>query len=254
MNGEVTLSASKVKTRKKIVKISKIALLILVLLLLLSYFIFGVIYNNGTFSITLDKNLFMDRGIIIYDDPDYKVFRSELYAEAVEEFDNISYKWLPNDLNNSQGGSHNGDNYVAYTFFVENQGTETADYWSQILIDDVVKRVDEAVRIRVFKNGEEITYAKVSKNGKPEKDTVAFISDEEVSLDHVQNFKPGDIHKYTIVIWLEGNDPECTDNILGGEIKIHMEFNSENIENWGRERYLCQKKEKELVGRSKDSL
>lgn len=231
MNGEVTLSASKIKTRKKIVKISKIALLILMLLLLLSYFIFGVIYNSGTFSISLDKNLFMDRGIIIYDDPDYKVFRSELYAEAVEEFDNISYKWLPNDLDNRGGGSHNGDNYVVYTFFVENQGTETVDYWSQILIDDVVKRVDEAVRIKVYKNGEEITYAKVSRNGKPEKDTKAFISDEEVSLDQIQGFKPGDIDRYTIVIWLEGNDPECTDNILGGEIKIHMEFNSENIEN-----------------------
>ena len=231
MNGEVTLSASKIKTRKKIVKVSKIVLLILMLLLLLSYFIFGFIYNSGTFSITLDKNLFMDRGVIIYDDPDYKVFRSELYADAVEEFDNISYKWLPSDLDNSKGGSHNGDNYVAYTFFVENQGTEAVDYWSQILIDDVVKHVDEAVRIRVYKNGNEITYAKVSRNGNPEKDTQSFISDQEVSLDHIQNFKPGDIDKYTIVIWLEGNDPECTDNILGGEIKIHMEFNSENIEN-----------------------
>lgn len=231
MNGEVTLGASKVKTRKKIVKVSKIVLLILMLLLLLSYFVFGVIYNNGNFSISLDKNLFMDRGIIIYDDPDYKVFRSELYAEAVEEFDNISYKWLPTDLDKSNGGSHNGDNYVAYTFFIENQGTEVTDYWSEIIVDDVVKKVDEAVRIRVYKNGEETTYAKASRTGKPETDTEKFVSDDEVALDHVENFKPGDINKYTIVIWLEGNDPECTDNILGGEIKIHMGFNSENVEN-----------------------
>ena len=231
MNGEVTLSASKIKTRKKIVKISKIILLILMLLLLLSYFVFGVIYNNGNFSISLDKNLFMDRGIIIYDDPDYKVFRSELYAEAVEEFDNMSYKWLPSDLDNYKGGSHNGDNYIAYTFFIENQGTETADYWSEIIIDDVIKKVDEAVRIRVYKNGEETTYAKTSRTGKPETGTESFKSNDEVALDHVKDFKPGDVNKYTIVIWLEGSDPECTDNILGGEIKIHMGFNSENVEN-----------------------
>ena len=31
-------------------------------------------------------------------------------------------------------------------------------------------------------------------------------------------------------MWLEGSDRECTDNLLGGEIKLHMEFNSEFIE------------------------
>ena len=36
-----------------------------------------------------------------------------------------------------------------------------------------------------------------------------------------------DIDKYTIVMWVEGSDLDCTDNILGGEIKVHMEFNSE---------------------------
>lgn len=31
-------------------------------------------------------------------------------------------------------------------------------------------------------------------------------------------------------MWLEGNDPECTDNILGGEFKAHMQFNSEHVD------------------------
>ena len=38
---------------------------------------------------------------------------------------------------------------------------------------------------------------------------------------------PGDIDKFTIVIWLEGDDPDCIDNILGGEIKMHMEIREE---------------------------
>ena len=29
---------------------------------------------------------------------------------------------------------------------------------------------------------------------------------------------------YTIVIWLEGNDPDCVDAIIGGTIKFTMEF------------------------------
>ena len=48
-----------------------------------------------------------------------------------------------------------------------------------------------------------------------------------MALEHRENFAPGDIDKYTIVMWVEGSDLECTDNILGGEIKVHMEFNSE---------------------------
>ena len=49
-------------------------------------------------------------------------------------------------------------------------------------------------------------------------------------LEHTQNFKPGDVHEYTLVLWVEGSDPECTDNILGGEFKVEMQFYSEHIE------------------------
>ena len=35
-----------------------------------------------------------------------------------------------------------------------------------------MKEVDEAVRVRVYKNGEYKTYAKIGKNGRPEPETV----------------------------------------------------------------------------------
>ena len=229
-NSVVTKSALKVKRRKKIIKYSKLALLAVFLILLMSYVVTSIIYNNGNFSITLDKNLYYDKNIYIYDNVDYKVYRSELYATAVESFDNYSANWLPDDINESEGGSHNGDNYIAYTFYIENFGDKVSDYWSEIIIDDVVKNVDEAVRIRVYKDDTFVTYAKAADNGGPENGTIAFESDTLVAVDHVADFKPGDIIKYTVVIWLEGRDPECTDNILGGEIKLHMEFNSEFID------------------------
>lgn len=226
MNGKILTSANRVKQKKKFIKITKLALLIIVLLLLILYVVFGIVYNSGSFSITLNRNLYLERGLIIYDNPEYKVFRSELYAQTIETFDNISYKWLPDDLNNYTG-SHNGDNYIAYSFFIENLGEELTDYYSEIIIDDVIKNVDEAIRVRVYKNGHQTTYAKMAKNGRPEANTLAFESDTLITKDHVENFGPGDIDKYTIVLWLEGTDPECNDNILGGEIKIHMNFNSE---------------------------
>ena len=230
MRNKLTLKSEKLKREKKIKRIFMLILIIIMLLLLLAYFVVGIIYNSGNFSITLDKNLYFDKGLIVYDDSTYKVYRTELYAEVPETFDNIYYKWLPEDLHNHEGGSHNGKNYFAYTFYIENTGDEVSDYWSEIVIDDVIKNVDEAVRVRVYKNGESETYAKIGKDGKPEKHTIPFEEDKLIKLDHVEDFKPGDIIKYTIVFWLEGSDPECNDNILGGEIKMHMQFNSEYVE------------------------
>ena len=229
MVGDIEVKVKQVTRKKMIKKTVKITVLIILFLLVLSYIIMNIIYNNGNFSITLDKNLYFQRGIVVYDNPDYKVFRTELYAQAVDYFDNISYRWLPDDIDQVDG-SHNGKNYIAYTFYIENTGTDTSDYWYQLLIDDVIKDVDQAVRFRVYRNGEYITYAKANINGEPERDTVPFEDDELVMVEHREEFKPGDIDKFTVVIWLEGSDLDCTDNLLGGEIKAHMEFNSEFIE------------------------
>lgn len=230
MKKELKLSSKKMQKEKKLKRNLRIALIIIFFILLLLYFVVGIIYNNGNFSISLDRNLYFDKGLIIYDDPSYKVYRTELYAEAPKTFDDISYKWLPSDISEHSGGSHNGNNYLAYTFYIENQGEETADYWSEVVIEDVIKNVDDAVRVRIYKNDEYVTYAKMGSDGVPEPNTVAFQEENLVVREHTENFKPGDIDKYTIVLWIEGADPECTDNILGGEFKVSMQFNSEYVE------------------------
>ena len=230
MKKELKLSSKKMQKEKKLKRNLRIALIIIFFILLLLYFVVGIIYNNGNFSISLDRNLYFDKGLIIYDDPSYKVYRTELYAEAPKTFDDISYKWLPSDISEHSGGSHNGNNYLAYTFYIENQGEEVADYWSEVVIEDVIKNVDDAVRVRIYKNDEYVTYAKMGSDGVPEPNTVAFQEENLVVREHTENFKPGDIDKYTIVLWIEGADPECTDNILGGEFKVSMQFNSEYVE------------------------
>lgn len=231
MKSKVKLSASKVKQEKKTNKIFRIVLILIILILLILYFVIGIIYNRGNFSITLDKDLYFESGLMIYDDPEYKVYRSELLAPAPDTFDSMSYKWLPDNLGEEKLGTHNGDNYLAYTFLIENTGDKEVNYISRVVIEDVIKNVDEAVRIRVYKGNEYVTYAKLSNTGEPEEDTVPFLEDKLVMEEHVENFKPGDINKYTVVMWIEGTDPDCTDNILGGEFKAYMNFSSEDAEN-----------------------
>ena len=224
MESKFTKTTDKLKKEKKLKKKFKLAVILLLLLLLILYFVIGIVYNSGNFSITLDKNLYLDNGIIIYDDFQYKVYRTELLAKAPETFNSIKEIWLPEEIKDYEGGSHNGDSYLVYTFYIENTGDEIAGYTREVIIDDVIKNVDAAIRVRIYKNGEYQTYAKLSSEGEVESNTVPFIDDEIIMSEDVTNFKPNDIDKYTIVLWIEGEDPDCTDNILGGEFKVRMNF------------------------------
>ena len=108
---------------------------------------------------------------------------------------------------------------------------ETIHYWYKIMIDDVVKNVDEAIRVAVYLNGDKKVYAKANSNtAEPERDTIAFKNTEEIMLEQRKDFKSGDVDKFTIVIWIEGDDPDCIDPLIGGEMKMHMVITEEHIQ------------------------
>mgnify|MGYP001143410579 CR=1 FL=1 len=103
-------------------------------------------------------------------------------------------------------------------------------YWAELVIDDVIRDADEAVRIMVFRNGEKKIYAKRNSNGEPEPDTIPFYSDQYVYIEPRENFYPNDVDRYTIVVWVEGDDPDCINDIIGGEMKMHLEINEEHVQ------------------------
>lgn len=228
---EFKLTSKKIYNRDLRIRIIRLALLILLLLLILLYFILAVIYSAGRFTVILDKNLSWDKGIVIYENLAEKVVSKQLYADPLENMDNISINWLPDNLDTEAEGSHNGKNYIAYTYYIENEGKEKVDYWYRILIDDIILNVDEAIRVMVYLNGEATTYAKL--NGyseEPENGTKAFYSNDTVVYEGRSDFNPGDIDRFTIVIFIEGDDPDCTNALLGGEIKMHMDITEEHVD------------------------
>lgn len=229
-NEKLKLNSEKIREREKNIKNIKITLLIMLLFLILTYFLLKVINEAGYFTVTLDTDLAYESGLVMYEKLEEKRHKQVLKATKVEFMDNISVKWLPDNLNDIAEGSHNGENYLAYTFYVENQGSETINYWYEILIDDVIKNVDKAIRIMIYRNGERTIYAKANeKTGQPEEGTKAFASEMEVLIEHRENFNPGEIDKFTIVIYLEGNDPDCIDALIGGDMKMHMDITEEHI-------------------------
>ncbi len=54
--------------------------------------------------------------------------------------------------------------------------------------------------------------------------TVPFESDESVCTVRRNDIEPEEVDKYTVVIWLEGEDPECVNDILGGYVEFNMKF------------------------------
>ncbi len=228
MAKEVIVKASTIAKRKKRYTKTKVVISIILLVMIFAFIILSVIYKGGRFTITLDQRLANDNKIVIYEDNEIKENKRKLSARDLEFMDNISIDWIPTNIDTEGNGSHNGDNYIAYTFYVENEGTDTVDYWYSIVIDDVIKNVDEAARVMIYLNGEKTVYAKINAlTNEPEKDTTPFFSKDKAVLEERKAFSPGDIDKFTVVIWLEGDDPDCTDNILGGEIKMHMEIREE---------------------------
>ena len=227
--GYVVYTADKIKNRKKRMKKAKIIIGIIFIFLMLVFVVLSLAYNGGAFTVTLDPNFHNQTGIAIYTDEVKREHVRKLYARELKFMDNISQDWLPRNYKDFNGGDHNGDNYIGYTFYVDNQGQKNQRYWYAMYIDDVIKNVDEAIRIMVVRNDEVKVYAKENPlTHEAEKGTVKFYRNDMPILESRDNFKPGDIDKITIFIWLEGNDPECVDNILGGEIKVHMEITEEH--------------------------
>lgn len=166
----------------------------------------------------------------MYEKASEKEDRRVLKAEKLEFMDNISVKWLPENIDELGEGSHNGENYLAYTFYLENRGSDTINYWYEVIVDDVVKNVDKAIRIMICRNGEKKIYAKANeKTGEAENGTEKFYSYKEAVVEGREGFKPDDVDKFTIVIFIEGDDPDCIDELIGGEMKMHMEITEEHI-------------------------
>lgn len=209
------------KRRKVLSIILSVCLIILLILFLVSM----LVTQWGDLIISVDSPA-VKRGIALSEDPEFSSHYASLSAKKAEDVTNITYSWLPVDLDTSENGSHNGRNYVAYTFYCKNLGQETVDYDAVLDIHGVAKSADEAARIMVYKNGEPAIYGKgkYTDRNTAETDCTKFETETVVMSTSTEDFKVGDVDKYTIVIWMEGNDPECIDDIRGGHIRARMLF------------------------------
>ena len=149
----------------------------------------------------------------------------KLNGGSVKEVTNITKSWLPDGLD-EKDGSHNGKNYLAYTFYLKNTGDEDLDYKTTMTLTGQAKGADEATRIMIIKNGEEAVYAKgkFSDRKTAETDATKWKTEKTILEVKSTDLKAKSQDKYTVVIWIEGNDTECVDAIRGGYVRSQMTF------------------------------
>ena len=274
-----------------------VALTILVLVLLLLWVISWLMTSIGDLVITVDMDA-ANKGIKIYDSlegvDDGTGGTMKLSASMVNDVTNITYDWLPATLDIEADGSHNGRNYLAYTFYLTNNGTETLNYTSQLKSVKSSKDAIEATRIMVYRTRREkdndfpdnnspdvfakrnitladgttidrsspdgvLPFETIFKKELPSnytpptdeelaaaaqepqsKETVEttneeipiqeFVDSEVVFDTPIEGLAPGETDRFTIVMWIEGEDPECLDVIRDGYVKLMWFFNIQDEE------------------------
>lgn len=212
-----------------LLRMDKLSLAILVMMLVVVILFIAAFTQEkmGNFTINLDRLELYRRGISIADNGDFKDATARLTAATVKDATNISIDDLPKNLDSEKDGDHNGKNYMAYTYYVRNAGKEDLSYIARITLDSCSKGAENAVRIAVWRNGERIIYAEPAKDGKNEKDCKKFLSSDVVCEYNEKNFLVGNVDKYTIAIWMEGDDPECVDSIIGGSVELSMHIDTD---------------------------
>jgi hypothetical protein len=178
--------------------------------------------------------------ISLSEHPDMSDPTSVLHGTQVKDMWNITETWLPEDIDGDYEGSHNGNgmteddpSYLAYTFYLQNIQSKDITYNYNLKIVDLSKientdlTLEDAARIKVYRNGEPVVYGKNEPDSdKPLPEAVSFDENKArkiISVDDVKIDADG-IDKFTVVIWLEGEDPQCVNEILGGTMKVDMNF------------------------------
>lgn len=214
------------------------------LLLVMLYLVSLLFSRYGSFTVTVKDYEDRKYAIALSESEDFRRSTSHLNAAAATNITNTDGNDLPKDLNDTSG-VHNGENYLAYTFYVKNTGEVACAYRYSLIISRATMGIDAAARVRVYFDGdyykaETDTYRhdgsytdyakpKTGGNGLPEVDPdgrvmTNFASGDVILEAEKTAFAPGDMSKVTVVIWLEGNDPDCTDDVLGGQFKVDMVF------------------------------
>jgi len=238
----------------KATKLTKISRFGIIVTTMITFLIFSVSFyglESGNFTFKVDEKA-KQAGITLYEDPDIKLLTSRIIANEVDnadgmtdlcgtEFTNrpLGHKdCIPqDDALISVNGSNSGKSYIAHTFYLEMISSK--DYIGDLVMSlDIVsttRNAEEAIRVKLFIDDVPTTYGRrQTENGLSPGELEVMVDEPFYNNDIVMKktfneFRPGDVVKFTIVVWYEGEDLDHTEKLWGGGVKIEMNFTIKNV-------------------------
>ena len=208
----------------------------------------------GDFTIDLSQEAYIEKSMVLSEAIDFNKKNSRLVAIPLGNVNPIGYvdhpEKIPIEIEASfqefGNGSNNGPNFFAYSFYTKNAGEESFSYNLAVYIEEAQKNIDSAIRIMIIWEqdvaGKKIVksdvYAKPQGQygdfpGEPEPGSKPFFSSKKVIENNRHNFNAGQIDKFTVIMWLHGEDPDCVDipgrSIRDGLLTVSMKFNVINL-------------------------
>lgn len=232
----------------------------LVSMLAIVLYLAVVVQLRGYFTINLSRGMFRE-GFSLSDTSGFEYPTTQLLAIPAEGVPCISINQIPAEVDDTDG-AHN-ENYMAYTFYIRNEGENTVSYNWRLCMSAESLNASDAVWSILFVDGVPRLYAKSANNGSVQalpaygdnsrgftrvpvltandSDQIhlivsrggvdyyrivpdSFPSDDTIAEGRHDGVVPGEIHKYTVVLWIEGDDPECTDDLIGAYLGARMDF------------------------------
>lgn len=224
---------------------------------------------RGHFTINLSDGMFKE-GFTLSDTADFASTTMRLFAEPATDVPAVSIVDIKDDVNLIDGRHNDtnyfaytfyirneGESTVDYSwqlrFKSETQNLSNA-MWVMVFEDDQMRffaetREDGTLEALPYFDDDSRGYAK-----RPLYDfallpdeqyqliratetkafyrlvPLAFESEDVIASGNQEAVAPMDVHKYTVVIWLEGDDPDCTNEKIGAYAGVEMHFRLEGEE------------------------
>ncbi len=198
--------------------------------------------NVGNFVIAIDDDAF-NKTITLSDTKEFIYPRIRLVCDPISDARDMTYPWIAAKLpriENTDGiylkslskdEITDENRFIAYTFYMKNSGSETVDVKMSFSFYDVTKNIDKAIRVFVVKTiGDERTEKLYMAPDTQEYEyigmpaAIKFVNESTILEDKIIGFYANSVAKFTILIWLEGEDPDCTDSVASAKIKFRLQF------------------------------
>lgn len=239
------------------------ALLGLLAAMLLILFIFSLVQQmRGHFTINLSDGMFKE-GFVLADNKEFDNATTQLFSTPAQDVPCISINQIPTDIDEIDG-EHNeqyfaytyyirneGESTVGYDWTLDfNEETKDLSKAAWIIVfedgemrifaeantssgeaealppldDDsrgysslpIRELAPDSDQFEIVKQVGQVTYWRVI----PDK----FLSEDLITKGSQEGVEPKEVHKYTVVIYLEGDDIEADDSRIGGHLGLEMNF------------------------------